>query len=175
MRWYHALAGAPALLVMMASISVAVTAGRPSSVPEALTTGMDVARVRTSLMATVPVGTPLDIARDRLQGKGLSCTLSEPPLANLTWPVVRCSMPPSLSSATLQIDVAGRNGVTADIGVEDLSCRSRADVTNPLPVPVDCDISGQRRLALEAQRRDAQSALVTELLRTPDPSPAGRR
>ncbi|MGI3900289.1 MAG: hypothetical protein ACRYGP_21030 [Janthinobacterium lividum] len=169
MRWIHALAGIPALLVLIASIVVACTAGPMSSGAEALTAGLDVARVRSSLMATVPVGTPIEAARSRLRDRGLSCSVSEPPLANLTWPVVRCTIPSLSGNATLQVDVAGRNGVTADIGVEDLSCLSRADATDPLPRPVDCDISGKRLLAMGAQRRDAETALVAELLKTPAP------
>ncbi len=175
MRSVHALAGIPALLVLVASIIVACTAGPASSGSESLTAGLDVARVRTSLMATVPVGMPIDAALVKLRDRGMSCSVSEPPLPNLTWPVVRCTILPLSGSATLQVDVAGRNGVAADIGVEDLSCRSRADAIDPQPGPVDCDISGKRLLAMGAQRRDAQAALVAELLRAPALSPGPSR
>lgn len=167
MRWVHALAGLPALMVLFASIVLACATGSESSDREAFPTGPDVVRVRALLLAAVPVGTPIDVARNRLRDRGMACSNSEPPLANLTWPVVRCTSPPVSGTAALLVDVAGRNGVTADIGVENPSCLSRADATDPLPDPVDCDISGKRLLAMAAQRRVAESALVAELLRTP--------
>jgi hypothetical protein len=171
MRWIHALAGLPALTVLAVSVVAACTTGTRKSGQEALTTGMDVGGVRASLMAMLPVGTPVEVALAKLREQGMPCSISEPPLANLTWPIVKCAIPSSSGGATLQVDVAGRNGVTADIGVEDLSCASRADVTDPRPGPIDCDISGKRLLAIGARRRDAQATLLAELLRTSTPSP----
>lgn len=164
MRLLHALAGAPALSVLLAA-SVTAWGGRgPAVDTEAVMVGMDVSHARSSLMRSAPVGTPVDVAFSRLRERGLSCSISEPPLANLTWRVIECSTIPSPVGATLQIDVAGRNGIVADIGAEDPSCMSRADSNDPNPGIVDCDISSTRLLALEARRRAKSTAYLTDAL-----------
>lgn len=164
MRLLHALAGAPALSVLLAA-SVTAWGGRGPAVDTgAVMVGMDVSHARSSLMRTAPVGTPVDVAFARLRERGLSCSISEPPLANLTWRVIECSTVPSPVGATLQIDVAGRNGIVADIGAEDPSCMSRADSTEPNPESVDCDISSARFLNLEAGRRAESIAYLAGVL-----------
>ncbi len=171
MRLLHVLAGAPALSVLLAA-SVTAWGGRGPAVDTgAVTVGMNVGHARSSLMRTAPVGTPVEAAFARLRGRGLSCSISEPPLANLTWRVIECSTVPSPVGATLQIDVAGRNGIVADIGVEDRSCLTRADSTEPDPGAVDCDISSIRLLSVEARQRAETSAYLAEVLNPSSAAP----
>ena len=160
----YALAGVPAVVLLSTAVAVAWGSGRPTPRPEALKAGIDVGRARRSLMTRTPVGVPIEVALEHMREQGLACTISEPPLANLTWRVLECSTVPSRFGATLQVDVAGRNGVVADIGVEDRACLARADVTNPAPGPLDCDISSERLLAVEAQGRKIADAWLTEVL-----------
>ena len=175
MRLRHALAGVPPLVLLCSAVVLAWDADALASHPPAIASGIDVGRARASLMSTTPVGTPIEAALVGLRGQSLSCTTSEPLLANLTWRVVECSTAPSPFGRTLQIDVAGRNGVVADIGVEDRSCLSRADVTDPTPAPLDCDISSKRLLDVEARRRAAAGALLAEVLGSPASVPKPHR
>lgn len=168
----HALAGVPALVLLSAAAVVAWDAGPPAAGLGGLTGGADVGQARTALMAASPVGTPVDAALTMLRQRGLACRISEPPLANVTWRVVECSTVSSVG-ATLQVDVAGRNGVVADIGVEDRACVVRADATDPAPGPLDCDMSSQRLLDLEAEKRARAGAFLADLLGSRAPRPAG--
>lgn len=164
MRLSYALAGVPAVLVLCAAVVVALGGRASGPGLPALKAGTDVGRARASLMRMMPVGTPADTAFARLRAQDLSCDVSEPPLANLTWRVIQCSTAPSPAGAVLLVDVAGRNGVVADIGVEDIACASRADVSDPDPEPGGCDMSGNRFLDIETRRRAAGSALLAQVL-----------
>ena len=172
MRLRHALAGVPAIVLLSTAVVVAWGGGPPAAGHGELKRGIDVGLARASLMLASPVGTPVAVAMVALQERGLSCAISEPPLANLTWRVVECATVPS-SGPVLQVDVAGRNGEVADIGVEDRSCATRADATDPAPGPVDCDMSSKRLLDLEAEGRARERAFLADLLgsRAPQPVP----
>ena len=165
----HALAGVPARGLLSSAVVGAWGASPPAAGREDLQGGADVGLARIALMAASPVGTPVDAALMALQRRGLSCRISEPPLANVTWRVIECST--VSSGATLQVDVAGRNGVVADIGVEDRSCVVRADATDPVPGPLDCDMSSQRLLDLEAGKRAREGAFLAGLLGSSRPGP----
>ncbi len=163
MRLRHALAGVPALVLLSSAVVMAWGTSLPATVRGELKGGTDVGLTRTALMAESPIGTPVDAAMRTLQQRGLACRTSEPPLANVTWRVVECSRMSSVG-VTLQVDVAGRNGVVADIGVEDRACMVRADATNPTPRPVDCDMSSKRLLDVEAAMRGRESVFLADLL-----------
>lgn len=165
MRVPVALSAAPAALVLGAAVAVALGHGSPRLGLPVLRAGADLGSARAALLAMAPVGTLVDVAMGRMRDLGLSCRAFEPPMANLTWSVIRCSAQASPEASALWVDVAGRNGVVADIGVEDASCASRADVTRPDPEPGGCDLAGRRLLDVEAARRAARSVLVAEALR----------
>ncbi len=167
---FYALAGLPGLLVL--SIAILLARGSPATHPtfEPLKALTDVDRARTSLLTLAPIGSMVDAAFKNFREQGLACEVSEPPLANVTWRVINCTTEPSPSGAMLLIDVAARNGVVADIGVEDLACAARADVSDHNPEPGGCNLSGKRLLDIEATRRVAASALLTEVLGPRDPS-----
>ncbi len=164
MRPRHAsLAGVPALGLLSSAVVMALGVSAPTTIRGELKGGIDVGLTRTALMAESPIGTPVDAAMRTLEQRGLACRTSEPPLANITWRVVECSTMSS-ERVKLQVDVAGRNGVVADIGVEDRACMVRADATDPTPAPVDCDMSSKRLLDVEAAMRGRESAFLADLL-----------
>jgi hypothetical protein len=165
MRLSHALSALPTALVLGASVAVALGHGSPRLGRPVLKAGIDLGSARAALLAIAPVGTLADVAMARMRGLGLTCRAFEPPMANLTWSVIRCSAQTSPEALALWVDVAGRNGVLADIGVEDASCASRADVTRPDPEPGGCDLAGRRLLDIEAARRAARSALLVDALK----------
>ncbi len=169
----HLLAAVPALVLLASAVVVAWGAGRPAVGLGDLKNGMDVGLARTALMAVAPIGTPVADVLALLQQRKMSCRISEPPLANVTWRVVECST--VSSDGTMQVDVAGRNGVVADIGVEDRACVVRADATDPTPGPVDCDMSSKRLLDIEAEKRVRERAFLADLLRSQVPRPAPPR
>ena len=107
MRIAYALAAVPALAVLSAAIALALGTGSSASSAPTLVPGTDLGHARRSLMSMIPVSTPTDVAVERLTSQGLSCAVSEPPLANLTWPVVQCSTKPSLSGGD-SLDRRGR-------------------------------------------------------------------
>lgn len=160
----YVLAGLPAASVLCAAVVIA-SSGHPSDPgrPE-LKAGADLGRIRASLMRDAFVGSLAEAAFSSLQGRGLTCEVSKPPLANITWRVIRCDTAPSSEAATLRVDVAGRNGVVIDIGVEDPSCLSRADISDPDPEPGGCDLSGERLLDARARERAAGAALLADAL-----------
>ena len=166
MRLSYALCGIPAALVLSASVVVALGSSAPRLGRPILKAGTDLGRARASLLALAPVGTLADAAMRTMRGLGLVCSTSDPPMANLTWTIIRCSAQASPDAPVLWVDVAGRNGVVADVGVEDASCAARADVIWPDPEPGGCDLSGQRLLDIEARRRAARSALLADALAT---------
>ena len=170
MRMFYALAAIPAVVVLAAAMVVACRKDDVRKGPAALVVGTDVGRARSALMSIVPIGTPEDDAFSKLKAQGLACAVSMPPLSNLTWRIIECSITPSRSGALLVVDVAGRNGVVADIGVEDLACLSRADAVDPDPEPGGCDLSGKRLLDMEARNRIAENALLARLLNVAEPS-----